>query len=686
MADKIQTPAEGFAKAKQAVAAEGGFVESLKKSANASQHSFWDNFAHAIFNKLLGTEQGITHLADALGIPKAPTVSTAKIDQLVKESRPTEGWGGFFGDVAATLPFAALGGGPVAQGVTQGLVGAAAEPVRGQSYGDVKGTQLAIGGVTGLAAGLLGRYLGAPAARNPEAWNKEILNVAAPPGSPKITEVGHDGVKALADAWDAAYARVEPNLRVGADLQLATDLAGIVRSMPAQGATADEVNAVKNIIKGQIDEPLMSQGNFLTGEAVNKVQSSLRKIAESKPAIADAVYAVRDRFLGAAERWSPEAAQELAQLRQQYPALLAVRKAAAKSTTDDGIFTPDQLASATSIVDKAGASIGQAPFQSEISAGRAQRVGKPGALAETFAGFPILGPLLRQAERSTTLQKAGQVTGAGLELGAGPASAVMGREQQPPQQIPGTGEGLGTFAPQNGPSPELQQRLDQFWGPDPNQAPTQAQQLDQTFGSPQQQQPAQPGAPTNDLNQRLDQFWGPTPQPSPQMRWSPTTWGAVPPGQDPRFTSALRPIVNQLANLGVTLPGIAGVISNAAFESGGQPTAVGDNGNAIGALQWNGPRKVALEQYAQRQNASPFDPNVQARYLVSELTQPQYAPLLRRLQTATNDSHAAMDFQQNFERPAVIDPRRGALAPQASAWLRLNGPIAAPSGYRATMT
>lgn len=94
-----------------------------------------------------------------------------------------------------------------------------------------------------------------------------------------------------------------------------------------------------------------------------------------------------------------------------------------------------------------------------------------------------------------------------------------------------------------------------------------------------------------------------------------------------------------------------GFAMNFADESAFNPQAVGDNGNAYGLAQWNGPRKRALFDFAERQGKNPADPNVQMDFLAHEVQGPESAAWGKI--AATSDPRAAAAAVLNyFERPA----------------------------------
>ena len=96
---------------------------------------------------------------------------------------------------------------------------------------------------------------------------------------------------------------------------------------------------------------------------------------------------------------------------------------------------------------------------------------------------------------------------------------------------------------------------------------------------------------------------------------------------------------------------VDGIMMNGHDESGFNPAAVGDNGNAFGILQWNGPRMRALKEFAASQGADPSDPRIQAQFTLHELQGPEKAAY-DRLMATTTPGEAGAVFVNYYERPA----------------------------------
>jgi len=399
----------------------------------AADHGFWDNFVTAILNRLLGQEQFRRQLRDKLGLPSLAGLKAEDIDKAVKASRPTEGWGGVLGDVVATAPAMLIPGGPVASGVAAGVASGLTEPVRGGEFWKEKGMQAAIGGGIGLAAGVLSGVLGQAAKKAPDAMNKEAINAALPPGAKAVTRIGDEGVAQAKRAFNEAYDRVAPRLKLVVDDELQTRLNAVAQTMLGEGASADEIKQFGNIVQAQIIEPAGREA--LTGEGINKLQSKLGKMADS-PRLDNIGYALReaqDAVLDAVERASPDAAGELAAIRAKYPAFLAVKKAAAAANKEGGVFNLNQLATAARTHDNA-----KSQMQGIINRARESGVGGRTTLETLLGPTWFAGPA-----RMMTESPALRTLGKGVEMAAPPAVAatapIMERgSAAPAEPAPGT--------------------------------------------------------------------------------------------------------------------------------------------------------------------------------------------------------------------------------------------------------
>ncbi|MBK8200610.1 MAG: hypothetical protein IPK75_19925 [Acidobacteria bacterium] len=103
-----------------------------------------------------------------------------------------------------------------------------------------------------------------------------------------------------------------------------------------------------------------------------------------------------------------------------------------------------------------------------------------------------------------------------------------------------------------------------------------------------------------------------------------------------------------------------GIAANAAHEAGGarhdaplNPAAIGDNGNSFGLLQWNGPRRKALEAFATGRGKDWRDVNTRLDFLDDEVGR-DFGTLRARMNGAVTAEDAARMFVTEFERPADL--------------------------------
>lgn len=110
-------------------------------------------------------------------------------------------------------------------------------------------------------------------------------------------------------------------------------------------------------------------------------------------------------------------------------------------------------------------------------------------------------------------------------------------------------------------------------------------------------------------------------------------------------------IVKGLMQRGLPEHAAQGIAMNFKDESGFDPAAIGDNGNALGLAQWNGPRMASLKQFAAQQGKSATDLNVQMDFLMHELQGPESGAMQAIMSTKT-PGEAGAAFLNKFERPA----------------------------------
>lgn len=110
---------------------------------------------------------------------------------------------------------------------------------------------------------------------------------------------------------------------------------------------------------------------------------------------------------------------------------------------------------------------------------------------------------------------------------------------------------------------------------------------------------------------------------------------------------------NRLRELGVPEHVIEGNAWNVKDESNWNFGAVGDNGAAFGANQWNGPRKNDLFASAKNSGRDPSDPIAQADFWHQEMSGP-YKKYYDQAVNSGTASGAADVILRGYERPADV--------------------------------
>lgn len=122
-------------------------------------------------------------------------------------------------------------------------------------------------------------------------------------------------------------------------------------------------------------------------------------------------------------------------------------------------------------------------------------------------------------------------------------------------------------------------------------------------------------------------------------------------------------LVNAIDSLGIkNKNGVAGIVGNSLQESSVNgiflnPNALGAAGE-LGIFQWNGPRKAALEAYAETVGQDPTNIQTQYGFFAKEMKE-GYGDLIQRLNNAQSVEDAVRDFEQTYERAGTpaIDKR-----------------------------
>lgn len=139
------------------------------------------------------------------------------------------------------------------------------------------------------------------------------------------------------------------------------------------------------------------------------------------------------------------------------------------------------------------------------------------------------------------------------------------------------------------------------------------------------------------------------------------SWGqGAAQGSSPAAGGPGRETYNQrLRELGVPEHVIEGNAWNVQDESAWNFGAVGDQGAAFGANQWNGPRKEALFAFAQNRGMDPSNPVLQADFWHHEMNT-KYRGVYDKAVSSGSPVGAALTILNEYEIPALEHRQRRA--------------------------
>lgn len=305
------------------------------------------------------------------------------------------------GNIAGTLPTAAIPGGALAQGAAGGALlsdaetagGVVADAAIGAGVGRAvqggvnairsvaaprvnafvqqlsqAGVQMTPGQIVGgigkriedaaTSIPFVGDAIKGAQRRSVETFNRAAVNRAlAPLGQalPDNIPTGSEAVRFAGDVLSRGYDDVLQRLGGQADPTFTTRLGTIQAraNLPAaeQAQLAEIVNreVVERIGQGQFTGRMLNQ----VRDRLDKVGAGLRANTQSPYArdLGEAVEAVREQVMALARRQNPTFADALRSLDKGWSNLVRVEKAAANAATD-GIFTPGQFTTAVRQTDR----------------------------------------------------------------------------------------------------------------------------------------------------------------------------------------------------------------------------------------------------------------------------------------------------------------------------------------------
>lgn len=368
---------------------------------------FTQGFAEGAAEPLYNMARGAEWLAEKAGVAEPlrqfgefinPGAAAGSVDEAQAQfnqqqaALPTQGsgFGRFVGNVAGTLPTAALPGGPIVQGAAGGMaltkerdaVGIAKDAALGSigsKLGDTAfravasaiaprvsdsvrtlidaGVRLSPGQSArtrgGIVSGIEDKATSLPGVggmitrdrvQSLDDFNRAAINRALEPVGEALPEsigVGRRAIKHAGDTLSKKYDELLPNLRATGDEDFLADLDAI--QMAASDMLPERATQLNNILTGV--GRFFSDGSDLDGDAIKAIETRLnqniRRFGSSQDAdqqqLGDALSGALDAMRDLVARQNPEYAGELSAINKGWKSLTQVERASGNST---GVITP----------------------------------------------------------------------------------------------------------------------------------------------------------------------------------------------------------------------------------------------------------------------------------------------------------------------------------------------------------
>ncbi len=153
----------------------------------------------------------------------------------------------------------------------------------------------------------------------------------------------------------------------------------------------------------------------------------------------------------------------------------------------------------------------------------------------------------------------------------------------------------------------------------------------------------------------------PAPSPAPSPTPTPSTGGVSGIENRPGVRGNAQQTIDFFMAKGLSRAQAAGIAGNLLYESGFNPSAVGDGGTSFGVAQWHLGRGEAMKRWTREHGYSSTSFKGQLEFLWYELNHNE-SNALGKLRATGTAYDAGMAFCRYFERPAYINPARGQAA------------------------
>jgi hypothetical protein len=201
--------------------------------------------------------------------------------------------------------------------------------------------------------------------RSEIAWNLKIMNDALPEGAEIVTEIGTKGAKQMQNVVKKAY----QNAWQGSGKLSQKNLKGVVDDLfeSAQTLGPDDAAVLKKLTK-DLDDIRVKGTNKGHQVMDDMLRRRIKAAGSDKYDLTEALVKARD---GLRRRMPRKTQEKLAKIDKKYPEYLTVRDAVGRAKQKGGEFTPSELTTSESVIQKKLSEIGEAATSEATELGRA---------------------------------------------------------------------------------------------------------------------------------------------------------------------------------------------------------------------------------------------------------------------------------------------------------------------------
>lgn len=290
-------------------------------------------------------------------------------------------------------------------------------------------------------------------------FNKAAYNRALNPIGQNADNLplGHEGVLAIKKALGDNYDNILSKITYKGDSQAGQELTAIAKQMSNGTVTPEVAKQFEKIVQSSVLSK-MSPAAEMTGDRYKVVLGDLSNLSRTYGKSMDPNQQILGRALGEVQdvlknnlvRTNPEYAAQLQANHTGYANFVRLRQAAAGVGTDNGVFTPSQLASAVKAMDssvgKGASATGKALMQDLVKTGKSIAPTYPDSgTAGRIGEMATLGTLFMQPQLAIPAAVGGAMASAPYtEAGKKLAAALLTRR---PASAPAVAQGVQGMSP-----------------------------------------------------------------------------------------------------------------------------------------------------------------------------------------------------------------------------------------------